>query len=38
VLAICDQLQLPIQFIGVGDELGDVEPFDAEAFVRALCS
>ena len=38
VLAICDQLQLPIQFIGVGDELDDVEPFDAEAFVRALCS
>jgi fused signal recognition particle receptor len=38
VLAICDQLQLPIQFIGVGDELDDVEPFDAEAFVRALCA
>jgi fused signal recognition particle receptor len=38
VLAICDQLQLPIQFIGVGDELEDMEPFDAESFVRALCS
>jgi fused signal recognition particle receptor len=38
VLAICDQLQLPIQFIGVGDELDDMEPFDAAAFVRALCS
>jgi fused signal recognition particle receptor len=38
VLAICDQLQLPIQFIGVGDELEDLEPFDADSFVRALCS
>jgi len=38
VLAICDQLQLPIQFIGVGDELEDMEPFDAEAFVQALCA
>ena len=38
VLAIFDQLQLPIQFIGVGDELEDMEPFDAESFVRALCS
>jgi len=38
VLAICDQLQVPIQFIGVGDELEDMAPFDAAAFVRALCS
>ncbi|NQT31776.1 MAG: signal recognition particle-docking protein FtsY [Deltaproteobacteria bacterium] len=37
VLAICDQLQVPIQFIGVGDGLEDMAPFDAEAFVRALC-
>jgi len=38
VLAICDELQLPIKFIGVGDELEDISPFDAETFVRALCS
>ena len=38
VLAICDELQLPIQFIGVGDELEDMAPFDAGAFVRALCA
>jgi len=38
VLAICDELQLPIQFIGVGDELEDMSPFDAEAFVQALCA
>jgi len=38
VLAICDQLGVPIQFIGVGDELEDIAPFDAGAFIRALCA
>jgi fused signal recognition particle receptor len=38
VLAICDELQIPIQFIGVGDGLEDMAPFDAEDFVQALCS
>jgi fused signal recognition particle receptor len=38
VLAICDQLGVPIQFIGIGDELEDMAPFDAGAFVRALCA
>lgn len=38
VLAICDELKIPILFIGVGDELEDVAPFDAENFVQALCS
>jgi len=38
VLAICDQLGVPIRFIGVGDEMEDMAPFDAAAFVRALCS
>jgi fused signal recognition particle receptor len=38
VLAICDQLRVPLQFIGVGDELEDMAPFDAGAFVRALCA
>jgi fused signal recognition particle receptor len=37
VLAICDELQIPIQFIGVGDGLEDMAPFDAESFVQALC-
>jgi len=38
VLAICDELKIPILFIGVGDEMEDVAPFDAESFVQALCS
>ena len=38
VLAICDELAIPIQFIGVGEKLADMAPFNAEAFVAALCS
>ena len=38
VLAICDELKIPIQFIGIGEKLEDMAPFDAEAFVEALCS
>jgi fused signal recognition particle receptor len=38
VLAICDELKVPIQFIGVGEGLEDMVSFDARAFVEALCS
>jgi len=38
VLAICDELKLPIQLIGVGEGLEDMVTFDAGAFVEALCS
>ena len=38
VLAICDQLKIPILFVGTGEGLEDMIPFDAEAFVGALCS
>jgi len=37
VLAICDELKIPILFIGTGEGLDDLAPFDAEAFVEALC-
>ena len=38
VLAICDELKIPVQFIGVGERLEDMAPFDAESFVEALCA
>jgi fused signal recognition particle receptor len=38
VLAICNELKIPVQFIGVGDRLEDMAPFNAETFVEALCS
>ena len=38
VLAICDELKIPIKFVGVGEQLEDMVPFNAETFVEALCS
>ncbi|MFC2041979.1 signal recognition particle-docking protein FtsY [Chloroflexota bacterium] len=38
VLAICDELKIPIKYIGVGEQLVDMALFDAEEFVEALCS
>ena len=38
VLAICDELQIPIKFIGAGEKLEDMALFNAESFVEALCS
>ena len=38
VLAICDELQIPIKFIGAGEKLADMALFNAESFVEALCS
>jgi fused signal recognition particle receptor len=38
VLAICDELKIPIQFIGVGEKLEDMVAFNAESFVDLLCS
>jgi len=38
VLAICDQLKIPISYIGTGEGIGDIAPFDAQAFVEELSS
>lgn len=36
VLAICDELQIPIKYIGIGEKLEDIAPFDARSFVNAI--
>ncbi|SFM66558.1 signal recognition particle-docking protein FtsY [Thermodesulforhabdus norvegica] len=36
VIALCHELGVPIRFIGVGEGLDDIEPFDPVAFVEAL--
>ncbi len=36
VINIADQFQLPIRYIGIGEDLDDLRPFDAAAFVEAL--
>jgi len=38
IFAICDQLNIPISYIGTGEKLQDMAPFDAEAFVNAIFS
>jgi fused signal recognition particle receptor len=38
VFAICDQLNIPISYIGTGEKLEDMTPFDAEVFVNAIFS
>lgn len=34
--AIADKMGLPIRYIGVGEGIADLQPFDADAFVSAL--
>jgi fused signal recognition particle receptor len=36
VLAIIRELKVPVRYIGVGERLGDLQPFDPGAFVEAL--
>ena len=36
VLAIREDLGLPVKFIGVGEQIDDLQPFHAEEFARAL--
>ncbi len=36
LFAISDALNLPIRFIGIGEAIDDLKPFDAEEFVKAL--
>jgi len=36
VFAICDELRLPVRFVGTGEGEDDLSPFDADAFVDAL--
>jgi len=36
ILGIADQLKIPVRFIGVGEKVEDLRPFDADEFVDAL--
>ena len=36
VLAISNELKIPVKFIGVGEQIDDLQPFDRRAFVDAL--
>ena len=36
VLGICDELKVPVRYIGLGEKIGDLRPFDPAAFVEEL--
>lgn len=36
VVSVVDELGLPIKFVGVGETVADLQPFDGERFVEAL--
>ncbi|TKW18943.1 hypothetical protein SEVIR_5G465800v4 [Setaria viridis] len=36
VVSVVDELGIPVKFIGVGEGMEDLQPFDAEAFVEAI--
>jgi len=38
VVAIRNETGLPVKFVGLGEQPGDVEPFDPDSFVEALFS
>ena len=38
IVSICHDLGLPIRYVGVGEDIEDLQPFHAEQFVHALFS
>ena len=38
VVGVCDQYHIPVRFIGTGEGIDDIKPFDKEEFVRTLFS
>jgi fused signal recognition particle receptor len=36
ILGICNELKIPVRFIGIGERVEDLRPFDAREFVSAL--
>uniref|UniRef100_A0A7N0SZS2 SRP54-type proteins GTP-binding domain-containing protein n=1 Tax=Kalanchoe fedtschenkoi TaxID=63787 RepID=A0A7N0SZS2_KALFE len=38
VVSVVDELGIPVKFVGVGEGVEDLQPFDAETFVNAIFS
>ena len=36
VLGISDQFKIPVRYIGLGEQMNDLQPFNAEQFVKTL--
>ena len=37
VLAIKDEVNIPVKFVGLGEKVEDLEPFDIEKYIYGLC-
>lgn len=38
IIAIAENLRLPVQFVGLGENIADLQPFEGDEFVNALFS
>jgi fused signal recognition particle receptor len=36
IIGICDELKIPVRYVGVGEKVADLKEFDAHQFVEAL--
>jgi fused signal recognition particle receptor len=36
IVGICDELKIPVRYIGIGEKVVDLKEFDPHAFVEAL--
>ncbi|MBS7262827.1 MAG: signal recognition particle-docking protein FtsY [Eubacteriales bacterium] len=36
VISICNEMEIPVRYIGVGEGIDDIRPFDATEFCRAM--
>ena len=36
VVAIAQELGVPVKFVGLGEDIGDLQPFDAQEYVKAI--
>jgi fused signal recognition particle receptor len=36
IIGICDELKIPVRYVGVGEKVADLKPFDPREFVEAL--
>jgi len=37
-ISVVDELGIPVKFVGVGEGVEDLQPFDDEAFIEAVFS
>jgi fused signal recognition particle receptor len=36
IIGICDELKIPVRYVGIGEKVADLKPFDPHEFVAAL--